>query len=224
DNAGTDDAQRADAHLLLEILTPIAKAWPSEFALEANKLAIQVLGGYGYTEDYPVERLYRDNRLNPIHEGTNGIQGLDLLGRKVTMKNGAALKLLLGRIGATAKAAEADAQLQEYAQALQQAVMAAGNTTATLAGAAMKGQVDLFLANANLYLEMLGHLVLAWIWLQQAQVAQRGAAEGSARDFYEGKRMACRYFFRYELPKALRQAELLCKLDDTCLAMPAAAF
>src|SRR3546814_14000657 len=76
-----DDASSHELHQLLEILTPIAKAWPSEFCLEANKLAIQVLGGYGYTRDYPVERLYRDNRLNPIHEGTNGIQALDLLGR-----------------------------------------------------------------------------------------------------------------------------------------------
>ena len=81
----TDKTKLARITLLLEILTPIAKAWPSEFCLEANKHAIQVLGGYGYTRDFPVERLYRDNRLNSIHEGTHGIQGLDLLGRKVSM-------------------------------------------------------------------------------------------------------------------------------------------
>ncbi len=93
--AAPDSKEAEETRLLLEILTPIAKAWPSEWCLEANKLAIQVLGGYGYTRDYPVERYYRDNRLNPIHEGTNGIQALDLLGRKVTMQNGAALRLLL---------------------------------------------------------------------------------------------------------------------------------
>src|SRR6202008_4719949 len=103
-------------------LTPIAKSWPSEFCLEANKLAIQVLGGYGYTRDYPVERLYRDNRLNPIHEGTNGIQGLDLLGRKVTMHDGAAFRLLVGRMLRDAAAAQAESPVAEFGLALERAV------------------------------------------------------------------------------------------------------
>ena len=90
-----DEAERAEAHLLLEVLTPVVKSWPSQWCLEANSLAIQVHGGYGYTRDYPVEQFYRDNRLNPIHEGTHGIQALDLLGRKVVMNDGAALRLLL---------------------------------------------------------------------------------------------------------------------------------
>jgi len=224
--AEIDAGSRQETQLLLEILTPIAKAWPSEWCLEANKLAIQVLGGYGYTRDYPVERYYRDNRLNPIHEGTNGIQALDLLGRKVTMHNGAALRLLLEKIGATAQAASADAELAEYAQALKQAAQLAGQTTQVLAGAALRGQVDLFLANAAYYLDMLGQIVLAWIWLQQAAVARaaRASAAGAEADFYEGKLRACRYFFRYELPRAQRCAELLQKLDDTTLSMPLSAF
>jgi len=217
-----DPKQREQLHLLLEILTPIAKAWPSDFCLEANKLAIQVLGGYGYTRDYPVERYYRDNRLNPIHEGTNGIQALDLLGRKVTMQNGAALRLLLSRIGETVQAAQAEPELLEFAQALQQAADTAAQVTLTLGQAAMQGKVDLFLANAHLYLEMLGHTVIAWLWLQQALKARGGTAADA--DFHEGKRRACQYFFRYELPKAARQAELLVKLDDTCLNMRVGAF
>jgi alkylation response protein AidB-like acyl-CoA dehydrogenase len=222
----TDAQKKAETHLLLEILTPIAKAWPAEFCLEANKLAIQVLGGYGYTRDYPVERHYRDNRLNAIHEGTNGIQGLDLLGRKVTMQQGAAFRLLLAKIQQTVKSAAADPLLAEYAAALGKAADAAAQTTMTLGAAAMKGQVDLFMANAHLYLEMLGHIVVAWLWLQQAQHAQAGLAKANAVDknFYDGKLVACRYFFRYELPKSLRNAELLNALDDTCLTMPLAAF
>ena len=218
--------QAGETQLLLEILTPVAKAWPSEWCLEANKLAIQVLGGYGYTRDYPVERYYRDNRLNPIHEGTNGIQALDLLVRNVTMQNGAALRVLLGKIGATAKAAAHDTELGEYAEALGKAVELTATTTQVLAGAALKGQVDLFLANAAYYLDMLGHIVLAWIWLQQAQVARAGgkSAVGASREFYEGKLYACRYFFRYELPRAQRCAELLQRLDDTTLSVPAAVF
>jgi alkylation response protein AidB-like acyl-CoA dehydrogenase len=218
----TDDVAREEAHLLLEILTPIAKAWPSEFCLEANKLAVQVLGGYGYTRDYPVERLYRDNRLNPIHEGTNGIQGLDLLGRKVTMHNGAAFRLLAARIGADAKALRGEAAIAEFATALERAVKTVVDTTAVLAQAALAGKTELFLANANLYLEMLGHTVIAWMWLRQAAVAARAlpAAVAADRDFYAGKLAACRYFFRYELPKAARQAEMLQTLDDTVLATP----
>ena len=92
------DADRDDARLLLEVLTPIAKSWPSQWCVEANSLAIQVHGGYGYTRDYNVEQLYRDNRLNSIHEGTHGIQALDLLGRKVLIDSGRGLRLLLDRI------------------------------------------------------------------------------------------------------------------------------
>ena len=226
--ANPDEQVRADAHLLLDILTPIAKAWPSEFCLEANKLAIQVLGGYGYTRDYPVERLYRDNRLNPIHEGTNGIQGLDLLGRKVLMQNGAALKLLLGRIQASIASALAsgDAALTEYADALAKAIDAATRTTMTLGAVAAQGKLDLFLANAHLYLEMMGHTVIAWLWLEQAELATKALPGASAadQDYYQGKRWACRYFIRHELPKALRQAELLATLDDTTLNLPIAAL
>ncbi len=221
-----DAKQKEDLALMLEILTPIAKAWPAEFCLEANKLAIQVLGGYGYTRDYPVERHYRDNRLNAIHEGTNGIQGLDLLGRKVTMKNGAALRLLMGKIQQTIKATAADATLAEFSASLAKATESAAATTQALAMSAMQGKVDLFLANANLYLDMLGHIVVAWMWLQQAQVAQaaRATATGADADFYEGKRIACQYFFRYELPKAHRNAELLSRLDDTCLNLSVASL
>ncbi|MFA5937847.1 MAG: acyl-CoA dehydrogenase [Sinimarinibacterium sp.] len=211
---------------LLDLLTPIAKAWPSEFCLEANKLAIQVLGGYGYTRDYPVERLYRDNRLNPIHEGTNSIQALDLLHRKVLMQGGAALRDLLVCIAADADAAADTASLQEFAQALHAGVDSVRRTTHALRDVADHGHRDLCLANASAYLEMLGHTVVAWLWLRQARVAAQALATASGPDraFYEGKYWACRYFFRYELPRAGRAAELLMRLDDTCLMAPVSAF
>ena len=222
DQASADEAAvRADAALLLEILTPVAKAWPSEWCLEANKLAIQVLGGYGYTRDYPVERLYRDNRLNPIHEGTNGIQALDLLGRKALMKDGAALKLLLGRMTDTAEAAESRPALAEHARALRQAVTRIAATTGRLADVARRGDTDLFLANASHYLDLVGHTVIAWLWLAQASVADAALPAAAAADaaFYRGKLQACRWFFRHELPKTLTQAALLDSLDDTVLTM-----
>src|SRR5258705_13272757 len=127
-HAGEADSAR-EAGLLLEMLTPIAKSWPSEWCLEANSLAIQVLGGYGYTRDFPVEQYWRDNRLNMIHEGTHGIQALDLLGRKVVMQGGAGFELLAARIGATIARAQANPALAEHAGALAAALQQLGSAT-----------------------------------------------------------------------------------------------
>lgn len=220
--AGETLKNSEETELLLELLTPIAKAWPSEFCLEANKLAIQVLGGYGYSSEYPVERLYRDNRLNAIHEGTNGIQALDLLGRKVTMKNGAALKVLLKRVNTTIEEAASRPPLEESAQALKAACGQVAGATMALTAAAMEGKVDLFLANASVYLEMLGHVVIAWMWLMQAVLAHDQLNEDITQEreaFLRGKLQASQYFFRWELPKVKRQSEFLSTLDDTTLAM-----
>ena len=211
------------AHLMLELLTPIAKAWPSEYCLEANKLAIQVLGGYGYSREYPVERFYRDNRLNAIHEGTNGIQALDLLGRKVPMQQGAALQLLMQRVQQTVERAQARARLKGPAGALERAVGQASEATMKLMGAAQEGELPAYLANATHYLEMLGHVVIGWLWLEQACVAAEALEAkdpgGPERAFYEGKIHACQFFARYELPRVAWRAELLGSLDETTLQM-----
>jgi butyryl-CoA dehydrogenase len=220
-----DPAERERLNALLELLTPIAKSWPSEFCLEANKLAIQVLGGYGYTRDYPVERLYRDNRLNHIHEGTHGIHGLDLLGRKVPMKGGAALKDLFARIAATVEESRADPALAEHAAALAAAVADTGATALKLVGA-MAEDPERGLANATLFLDGLGHVVVAWRWLVQAQAARRSlpGADPATQEFCRGKLAACRFFFRYELPKTRPALELLRSLDDTAITIPDAGF
>ena len=213
-SAETQEA-RAEAKLLLDMLTPVAKSWPSQWCLEANSLAIQVHGGYGYTREYNVEQFYRDNRLNPIHEGTHGIQGLDLLGRKVVMNGGAGLELLASTMGATAAAAQQEgAECAELGAALQKAI---DEVVAVTSGMWATGDIDGVLANASIYLEAVGHVVASWIWLEQFLAA--GGKEG---DFYEGKRQAARYFFRYELPKTTQQFELLASLDRTTLdASPA---
>ena len=219
-----DEAARREAETLLDLLTPVAKSWPSEFCLEANKHAIQILGGYGYTRDYPVERLYRDNRLNPIHEGTHGIQGLDLLGRKVMMGNGAGLGLLAARIGETVAEARGDERLRGHAAALETHLAETIELTRAL-GEAMAKDTRLALANATAYLDMFGHVVIGWMWLRQASVAaaRLDAGDGDS-DFLRGKLAACRYFFAYELPKARTQRDLLAALDDTTLTMQAEWF
>jgi alkylation response protein AidB-like acyl-CoA dehydrogenase len=191
-------AEAAGAKVLLEMLTPIAKSWPSQWCLEANSLAIQVLGGYGYTRDFPVEQYWRDNRLNMIHEGTHGIQALDLLGRKAVMDGGAGLKLLAGRINTSIEDALQLPALAEQATALAKALQALGAATKA---AWSTGVPEEALANATRYLEAFGHVVLAWIWLDVAACAQRrlDARSGDAA-LLQGKLAACRYFFAYELP------------------------
>jgi alkylation response protein AidB-like acyl-CoA dehydrogenase len=202
------DAERDDARLLLDVLTPIAKSWPSQWCVEANSLAIQVHGGYGYTRDYNVEQLYRDNRLNSIHEGTHGIQALDLLGRKVIADSGRGLRLLLDRIRrASSQASALGHPLADWADALEAAAQRVEHTTLALW---KDGDPDSALPNATIYLEAAGHVVMAWIWLQQAL-----AAHGKAGDFYDGKRLAARYFLHYELPKTTAQFDLLDSGDRT---------
>ncbi|WP_370617844.1 acyl-CoA dehydrogenase [Mumia sp. Pv 4-285] len=212
DEAATapEESDRERARQLLEVLTPIAKAWPSQWCLAANDLAIQVHGGYGYTRDYPVEQFYRDNRLNPIHEGTNGIQGLDLLGRKVVAGGGAGLALLADTIGATiAQARKAGGDAVSYADALERALGRLGEVTG-LAWADRDPVVAL--ANATAYLEAAGHVVVAWTWLEQLLVADE--KEGS---FYDGKRAAARYFFTYELPTIAPKLDLVAARDRTTI-------
>jgi len=221
-----DAAQRELAQLKLEFLTPVIKAWSGEWCTKANDLAIQVLGGYGYTREYPVEQNWRDNRLNPIHEGANGIQAIDLLGRKAMMDQGAALKAVLADVLATATDAARVPDLAGHAADLQRACATIGKTTQVLGTCLAGGQIRLGLANASHYLTLVGHTLIAWMWLQQALVAHRALATASAadRDFYQGKIATCRFFFRHELPVIAPLADLLQSLDDTTLTMQPAQF
>jgi alkylation response protein AidB-like acyl-CoA dehydrogenase len=223
---GETDTARTDAALLLELLTPIVKSWPSQWCLESNSLAIQILGGYGYTREFPVEQYWRDNRLNMIHEGTHGIQALDLLGRKVVMKNGAALTLLSREIDATIALAMDAPLLRAHAMQLQDAwaniVTSVERLKPTLAS-----DGEAALANASLFLEAFGHAVLAWSWLKQAVVADAAlpaACGGADEPFYRGKLQACQYFFRWELPRIGAQLTLLRSLDETTRNMQADWF
>jgi alkylation response protein AidB-like acyl-CoA dehydrogenase len=208
--------ERKRATLLLEFLTPIVKSWPSQWCLEANNLAIQVHGGYGYTREYNVEQFYRDNRLNPIHEGTHGIHGLDLLGRKVVMQNGAAWNALAAELEKTIAAGSQKPEFENHAKTLRDALQRIPAATQKLYGA---GDLNKTLANASLYLEAVGHVVMGWIWLEQAL-----SAAGKSGDFYQGKLQACAYFFKWELPKVHPQFDLLETIDTTTLDMKDAWF
>jgi butyryl-CoA dehydrogenase len=205
-------AGRRGLELLLDLLTPVAKSWPAEYCLEANKHAIQVLGGYGYVRDHPVERLYRDNRLNMIHEGTHAIQAMDLLGRKIPQEGGAAVRLLAGEIRRDLAGAATAPLAAELARA-----WAAIEATIDRVGACADPRRRL--ANASLFLDAFGHVVVAWMWLKQAGVAATARAGSDDAPFRAGKMKAAQYFFRYELPTIYPKLALVGALDDTCLEM-----
>ncbi len=221
DEQHTADAAAADeARLLLEVLTPIAKSWPSEWCLEANSLAIQVHGGYGYTRDFPVEQYWRDNRLNMIHEGAHGIQAMDLLGRKVLMENGRGMQLLAARMQATMARAAPHATLAPYADALGKALAKVGAATQA---AWANGAPTEALANAVPYMQAFGHTVLAWIWLDVA-CTTLAADAAQAQSATVGRLGAARFFFHYELPKVGAWLSVVQSRDMTCATFPEDAF
>jgi alkylation response protein AidB-like acyl-CoA dehydrogenase len=211
--------QAYEARMLLEVLTPIAKSWPSEWCLEANSLAIQVHGGYGYTRDYPVEQYWRDNRLNMIHEGTHGIQGMDLLGRKVRMEDGQGMTLLTQRIHATVAQAlqqtDPAGHIADHAHALTDALRQVQRATNM---AWQEGAPAQALANAVPYLQAFGHMVLSWMWLE-LELASLGEGPENL-----GRRTAAQFFFRYELPKISAWLQVVAQRDMTCANMPEDAF
>ena len=217
-----DPDERIIAAGLLDLLTPIVKAWPAEWCLAANDLAIQVHGGAGYTRDYPVEQFWRDNRLNPIHEGTNGIQAIDLLGRKVMAQDGAAMKHLSSRMGSTVQqaAGSSDADTRAQSVLLAAALRRLIEVTQQMAGEAA---IERRLANAHTYLLAFGHLVVAWQWLSQSLTAQSLTATAD-RDFAAGKKSACRYFFNCELSKLDGWLNLIAAGESSALDMQDAWF
>jgi alkylation response protein AidB-like acyl-CoA dehydrogenase len=223
DEHHTGETQAADdARLLLEVLTPIAKSWPSEWCLEANSLAIQVHGGYGYTRDFPVEQYWRDNRLNMIHEGTHGIQAMDLLGRKVLMEGGRGLQLLAARINATIEKALQWPELAVHANALGKALQHVGSATQAAWATGEPGEA---LANAVPYMQAFGHTVLAWTWLDVALASlslPRDATHPGAA--HAGRMGAMRYFYHYELPKIDAWLKVVESRDLTCADLPEEAF
>ena len=223
DEIESGEAQSSrDAELLLDLLTPVLKTWPSEYGLKANDMAIQVFGGAGYTREYPVEQVWRDNRLNPIHEGTTGVHGLDLLGRKVWQANGKGMQLLAGKIMADVEATS-DVRCKPFATALQ-AMLPKIQAATEASGKLMADKGPrVALSNGNAYLQLVGHTVAAWMWLRQANAAVK-LDRPEDEDFANGKLMAATYFFRWELPRVELDAQRLVDADSTFMDMDSRWF
>ena len=207
-------------HLLLEILTPIAKSYPSEMGILSISQGLQCLGGSGYCDDYPLEQYYRDCRIHPIHEGTTGIQGMDLLGRKLIMKNGQAFLLYINEIEDAIGAAQQYNELKGFANDLNTTLTNLQDVTQHLIKLAQQQGPEAFLADATLYLEFFSIVTIAWQWLLQGVAVQKAMNNGTNKkdqNFYQGKMFTLRYFFAYELPKTLGLAKRL--LDEDRLTV-----
>lgn len=213
------EQQRRDAHDLLDLLTPVVKSYPSRYGCVANELAIQVHGGAGYTREYPVEQLYRDQRLNPIHEGTEGIHGLDLMGRKIHQRG---LELFRQALQDSIKRARAASLCDKFADQLHEASELLFTVTRH-SREAMASNSDAALSNATTYLDLFGRITVAWIWLNQAYHASRGLEKpdlhSTDRDFYSGKLQAARYFFDWELRQVSHLSERLLAEDRVAFDM-----
>ncbi len=211
-----DPADRDRASLLLELLTPVAKSYPSEMGILSVSAALQCLGGYGYCDEFPIEQHYRDMRIHAIHEGTTGIHGLDLLGRKVIMANGRAFEIFAEEVEEAINESAGHQALQEYGNRLEQALETLKRVTANLVGIALKGDLERFLADATLYLELFGIITVAWQWLKQGLAAQTALSQAQFsydKEFYAGKIQTMKYFFHYELPKSLGLEKRLLESD-----------
>lgn len=214
--------ESTDSKILLDLLTPVVKSFPSYYGPKANDLAIQILGGSGYIREYPVEQCYRDNRLNPIHEGTHGIQSLDLLGRKLWMYEGKGLQLLQNKISVTVKNCLQHEKLKLMAEEYLKKLEIFSQTTFTLGKSLQAGKVNETLANSALYLDMMGKIVVAWLWLEMAEkalVSFEKSINKEDQNFLSGKLQACKYFIEWELGEISTQAKLLKELNDTCSTM-----
>ena len=197
--------EKETAYLLLELLRPVAKSYPAEMAIQSCSQGLQILGGYGYCDKTPLEQLYRDVRIHTIHDGTTGILAQDLLGRKMFMEKGKAVKLYYSEVGKTIREAMADSELKIYAHDVEKGLTRFEQITGYLSGLSSQGNIDLFLADATLYLELFGVLTMGWQWLIQALAAKRALRRSKRMsddmNFYEGKLCTCRYFFIYEFPR-----------------------
>ena len=221
--SAADEATRERSHLLLELLTPIAKSFPSEYGNESVSIGMQVLGGAGYTDDFPLEQYFRDIRVNSIYEGTTTIHGMDLLGRKMMMKNGAALQHLQEEIQATVMDAMSDETTKPLAENLGKSLQGVQQVMGHLFGIAQESGPRAFLADATIFLDYFSLHVIGWLWLREALAAARAlpTAEGEDdRNFYESKVQTARFYFSYIFPKVSAHKRTLLFGEQVTLNTP----
>jgi len=217
-DAKEDGPEKERHHLLLELMTPVAKTYPSEMGQVAISNGLQILGGYGFCMDFPLQQYYRDIRIMSLYEGTTGIQSLDLLSRKVPMQNGKAMQFLMEEMNATIQDAMTHEELKKYAKALGDQMGTVQKVLQHLMGFAMKGDYDRYLADATLFMEMVSTVMIAWQWLKQGVVAKNALVTGNttySAEFYESKIHTMKFYYKYEVSKIVGLAQTL--MDEEAL-------
>ncbi|MEO9802964.1 MAG: acyl-CoA dehydrogenase [Reichenbachiella sp.] len=216
----TEGEEKNTFHLLSEILNPIAKTYPSEAGKHAVDTGLQVLGGYGYMMDFILQQYLRDIRIISIYEGTTGIQSLDLLGRKISMEDGAALKLLAKEMETTIKAAMQKGELKNYAMELAENSKLIEASLAHLMPFALKGNHERYLADATIFMELFGTVVIGWQWLKMG-IAALDQTEDA---FKESKLHTLDYFYKYEMSKCKGLQKTICHDSEVTINMKAELF
>jgi len=205
---------------ILDVLTPVCKAYGSETSYDSIVLAIQCYGGYGFSEEFPLAQMLRDCKVFPIYEGTNGIQAMDLLGRKVVMKGGGALRTLLNDMSKTIEEASRIEALKDMAGKLSAALNEVAETTTHLGGIALAGDVEFYIGSAVSYLAMFSRLVISWLFLWQSIVAEKALSAGAGaadQRYYKGKLATARFYLNNELPHLHATAQILKSGERTAL-------
>ena len=205
DQSKTSTGEEAENNFLkLELLTPIVKSYPAEMSIQTTSTALQIFGGYGFTKEFMAELFFRETRIHTLHEGATAIHGMDLLGRKVMLKNGQATMLLMQDVFADIEKAKQFESLKTYAEALEQKLTQLQELTMRLMGVAQKLGPEIFLSDATLYLELFGIIAIGWQWLKQGAVSEQQKASASKKyspEFLQSKLLTLQYFFEYEMPK-----------------------
>ena len=215
-----DETQKENTKLLLELLTPVVKTYPSEMGIVACNNAVQVLGGYGFCTEYDPQMYLRDIRISAIYEGTTGIQSIDLLGRKIPMKGGKAVQLLAGEMMKTIQQALSYDDLKPYTSALSEKLQLVQKVMGHLSQFAEKGDFERYLSDATIFMEMFSKIVVGWLWLDMATVAKQALVTGKKNysdEFYESKIHTMRYYFKYEMNRTNSLADIL--MDDDVLTI-----
>ena len=222
------DSKEREKYLhLLEMLTPIVKTYPSEIGSVSVSNGLQVLGGYGYCNDFILQQYFRDIRIFSIYEGTTGIQSLDLLGRKIPMGNGKALALLSAEIMSAITEASKYNELAPYAKKLGGKLKLVQEVLQFLMPFALKGDYERFLSDATVFMEFFGNIVIGWLWLEMATKAQSALVASDTRyskEFFNAKVHAMKFYFKYELPKTTALAEVLMNKEVLTVAADTKMF
>lgn len=205
-------------NLLLELLTPVVKTYPAEKGVESVSQGLQVLGGYGFCTDFILQQYYRDIRIIPIYEGTTGIQSLDLMGRKIGLKNGKVLEWMGAEVQKTIESANQHAELSTYASQLGEQMAIIQQVIQQLMPLAQKGDFERYLSDATVFMDLFGTVVVGWQWLKMSVSALDEMDKSNySNSFLQGKVHTMKFYFKYEMSRAKSLAKTI--MNDAGLTL-----